>query len=83
MGERIAEIIRKWAKSDIRNGIAVLYVFIVLGNMMILSYHPVPADNKDLINVLGGHVFAGLGLILAYYFGSSKSETPKQDNDKE
>ena len=83
MGEKIAEIIRKWAKSDIRNGIAVLYVFIVLGNMTILSYHPVPAENKDLINVLGGHVFAGLGLVLAYYFGSSKADTTKPDNEKE
>lgn len=81
MGEKIAELIRKWAKSDIRNGIAVLYVFIVLGNMTILSYHPVPAENKDLINVLGGHVFAGLGLVLAYYFGSSKSENPKKEEE--
>jgi hypothetical protein len=81
MMEKITELIKRWAKSDIRNGIAVLYVFIVLGNMTILSYHPVPAENKDLINVLGGHVFAGLGLVLAYYFGSSKSEKTKNEDE--
>lgn len=80
--EKITELLRKWAKSDIRNGIAVLYVCIVLSIMIILSYHSVPTDNKDLFNFLGGHIFAGLGLILGYYFGSSKSEKPKED-DKE
>lgn len=79
--KKLTDLIGKWGKSDIRNGIAILYVLIVLGNMIILSYHPVPAENKDLINVLGGHVFAGLGLILAYFFGSSKTDTKSEDKE--
>lgn len=74
------EWMKKWAKSDIRNGIAVLYVVMVLVYIYVLVYHPVPAENKDLINVIGGHVIAGLGLVLAYYYGSSKTDTR---NDKE
>jgi hypothetical protein len=44
-------------------------------------YHPVPAENKDLINVIGGHVIAGLGLVLAYYYGSSKTDQPNKPDD--
>lgn len=76
------EWLRKWAKSDIRNGIAVLYVVMVLVYIYVLVYHPVPAENKDLINVIGGHVIAGLGLVLAYYYGSSKSD-PSKDKDSD
>ena len=74
------EWMKRWAKSDIRNGIAVMYVMMVIVYIYVLAFHPVPAENKDLINVIGGHVIAGLGLVLAYYYGSSKTDSK---NDKE
>ena len=43
--------------------------------------HAVPEQNKDLINILGGNIIAGLGLILGYYYGSSKSDTDKNKED--
>ena len=79
MGERIAEIIRKWAKSDIRNGIAVLFVLACLSFLFVIVIYPVPQRNENLINIMGGNIIAGLSLILGYYFGSSKSETKKED----
>lgn len=75
------EWMKKWAKSDIRNGIAVLYVVMVLVYIYVLVYHPVPPENKDLINVIGGHVIAGLGLVLAYYYGSSKTDVKNDDKE--
>lgn len=65
-----------WEKvtaSDIRNIIAVLYILLVLLYVYVLAWKPVPAINKDLINVLGGTVIGGSGLILAFYFGASKN----------
>lgn len=74
------EWIRRWAKSDIRNGIAVLYVLGGLAFIFVLVYHSVPIDNKDLVTVIGGTVIGNLGLVLAYYFGSSKTDTKKEDD---
>ena len=59
-------------KTDIRNIIAVLYTVLVLVFIYVLAFKAVPAENKDLVNVLGGGVFSGIGVILGFYFGSSK-----------
>ncbi len=75
------EWMRKWAKSDIRNGIAVLFVVGCLSFLFVIVVHAVPEQNKDLINILGGNIIAGLGLILGYYYGSSKTDTDKNKED--
>lgn len=62
-------------KTEIRNAIAVIYTLMVLGYIYVLAYHPVPSENKDLVNVLGGVIIGGIGIILNFFFGSSKSET--------
>jgi hypothetical protein len=62
--------------TDIRNIIAVLYTLLVLAYIYVLALVPVPAQNKDLVNVLAGGVFGGLPIVLGYYFGSSKNDNP-------
>lgn len=66
-----------FGQTEIRNIIAVLYVGMVLCFIFLLAMRAVPVENKDLINVLGGVVIGGVGVILSYFFGSSKSETDK------
>lgn len=83
MSEKITELLRKWAKSDIRNGIAVLFVLACLSFLFVIVVYPVPQRNENLINIMGGNIIAGLSLILGYYFGSSKSESIKKEDDKE
>jgi uncharacterized BrkB/YihY/UPF0761 family membrane protein len=61
-------------KTDIRNIIAVLYTLLVLVFIYVLAFKAVPPENKDLVNVLGGGVFSGVGVILGFYFGSSKND---------
>lgn len=61
-------------KTEIRNIIAILYVSLVLLFIYVLAFRAVPAENKDLINVLGGVVIGGIGTILSFFFGSSKNE---------
>jgi len=67
-------------KAEIRNIIAIVYVVMVLGFIYLIAVKAVPVENKDLVNVLGGVVIGGVGVILSYFFGSSKNET---DNKKE
>lgn len=61
-------------KTDVRNIIAVMYVLMVLMFIYVLAFKPVPPQNQSLVNVLGGVVIGGIGPILGYYFGSSKSD---------
>ena len=64
-------------KTEIRNIIALLYVTLVLLFIYVLAFRGVPAENKDLINVLGGVVIGGIGTILSFFFGSTKIEADK------
>lgn len=75
----MTQIFRKLGTTDIRNILAVLYVTMVLVYIYVLVFKPVPAENKDLVNIIGGNVIGGLGIILGYYFGASKKDTPKKD----
>lgn len=64
----------KLSEKDIRNVIAVIYIILCLAYIYVLAFKKVPPENKDLVNVLGGSVIGGLGLILAYFFGASKKD---------
>lgn len=66
------KILDTFSKTEVRNIIALLYIALCLGYIYVLAFVKVPAENKDLVNVLGGSVIGGLGLILAYFFGASK-----------
>jgi hypothetical protein len=46
--------------------------FSLLGAMM---FHPLPADNKDLLNIMLGALGASFGMAVSYYFGSSNKAT--------
>lgn len=73
---------KKISTTDIRNIVAVLYVLMILVYIYVLVFKAVPSENKDLINVIGGNVIGGLGIILGYYFGASKKDVePKKEGE--
>jgi hypothetical protein len=65
-------LLETFSKTAIRNIIALTYIFLCLGYIYVLAFIKIPVENKDLVNVLGGSVIGGMGLILAYFFGASK-----------
>lgn len=78
----MTEFLKKVSKSDIRNILAVIAVigsFIVL-YMLIVT--PIPAANKDTVNLALGFVLGGLvGGVSGFYFGASKGDTKEKDAD--
>lgn len=77
----MTEFFRKITKSDIRNVLALIIVIgcFVLIYLMIIK--PVPAENKDILNIVAGFVFGGaLAGVVGYYFGSSKAEGDRTKN---
>lgn len=75
----MTEFLKKISKADIRNIIAVLYVSMILAYIYVLVFVEVPEKNKDLVNVIGGNVIGGLGIVLGYYFGASKQNADKKE----
>jgi len=67
------EFLKNIGKNDIRNILAVITVlgsFIVL---YLLIVTPIPAANKDTVNLALGFVLGGLvGGVSGFYFGASK-----------
>lgn len=55
--------------------VAVAFVFTVL----ILIFHTVPKDNKDMVNIFLGIEGSSLTGIIGYYFGSSDSSAKKNE----
>jgi len=79
----MGELLKKITKSDIRNILAVISVvgFFIVIIMLILK--DVPSGNKDLVNVIIGFLGAGLvGGVAGYYFGSSKTDSKKDNTDE-
>lgn len=76
----MTEFLKKITKSDIRNILAVISVvgaFIVL-YMLIVT--PIPAANKDTVNLALGFVLGGLvGGVSGFYFGASKVDSKKEE----
>lgn len=70
------------SSTDIRNILAVMYVSMVLCYIYVLVFKPVPPENKDLVNVIGGNVIGGLGIVLGYYFGSSKASVKSSEKEQ-
>lgn len=61
---------------------AILSAIVVCGALCILAvllFHPVPTENKDLINIAFGGLLGSLTTVVAFYFGSSKSSQAKDD----
>lgn len=71
----------KIGKSEIRNIIAVMYIAVALPFIYLLATHSVPKGNEALLNVMGGYILSGVGIILSYFFGSSKNESDAAKND--
>lgn len=73
-----------WEKigtSETRHILAITYVLGVLGYIYLLIWVPVPEGNRDLVNVLGGTVITGSGIVLASVFDSARSSSDQNKSN--
>ena len=60
----------------------ILATIIVVGFFALIAalmIYPLPEDSSGVIMMLFGTLSAGFGLVLGYFFGSSKSSVDKTD----
>lgn len=78
----MTEFLKKITKSDIRNILAVISVLGAFVVLYLLIITPIPAANKDTVNLALGFVLGGLvGGVSGFYFGASKGETKKEGEE--
>lgn len=76
------EWLKRLTKSDIRNSIAIIIVVGCFILMYLLQVRPIPEQNHDLVLTVGGFIFGGaLAGVVGYYFGSTKQDSKKIDNE--
>jgi len=56
---------------------AVVVGFFAL--MYLLVYHAIPAENKEILNIVVGALIASFTAVVGYYFGSSKGSSDKNE----
>ena len=65
-------------KSEIQNILAVIIIIGVFGLLFVLLFKPIPKENHDLMYMALGAVFSlGFGVVVGFYYGSSKSSATK------
>lgn len=70
------------SKSDVRTVLAFITLFGCLTLVGVMQVHPIPAQNKDMLNIALGFLFGScLSPVFQFFFGSSKKEADK--NNKE
>lgn len=74
----------KLGKTDIANILGVMIVAGCFILLYILQVKPIPAENKDVLNIAVGFVFGGaLAGVIGYFFGASKTRDNKDDTKTE
>ena len=67
---------RLFVTADIRSALAIICVLGVFGLIILLTFQPIPKQNSELIYMAFGQVLAlGFGVVIGYFFGSSKNES--------
>lgn len=76
------EWLKRLTKTDIRNSLAIIIVLGCFALMYVMQVKPIPAENKDVVNIVCGFVFGGaLAGVVGFYFGATKGDRPTKDSE--
>jgi hypothetical protein len=77
------EFFVKIKEADIRNILAIIVTLGVFVLMYLLVIKEIPKDNHDIVISAVSFVFGGgFGAVTSYFFGASKGDKPKDENQK-
>lgn len=67
-------------KTDVRHMLAMIWSLGAIGIILTLIFHPLPRENKEVVYLAIGNLLSAAGMVLSFFFGSSKSETDSTKN---
>ena len=62
-------------KTDVRNLLAFVWVASTIWLVSCLLLHAVPTSNYEIVYMTAGGYMSYTGIVMSYFFGSSKSDT--------
>ncbi|HEX7906224.1 MAG TPA: hypothetical protein VF487_20260 [Chitinophagaceae bacterium] len=78
----MTEFLKKVSTGEIRNIIAIVSVIGAFVMLYLIIMKPIPAGNKDTVNLAVGFLLGGLiGGVNGYFFGNSKPNTVKDPTE--
>ncbi len=73
----------KIGKAEITNLLGIIIVLGCFVLLYLLIITPIPAENKDVLNIAIGFVFGGaLAGVVGFFFGASKTRTDTTTTEK-
>lgn len=72
---------RNLNKTDVRNLLAMVTLLGVLLLLLVLIFYPIPQRNQELVYMaMGIFLGQGMGGVMGFYFGASKSKENGENN---
>lgn len=62
-------------KANARNILGFMWSISTISVMMVIAFYPVPERNKELLHMAMGNYLTLTGMMMAYFFGSSKDQS--------
>lgn len=74
-------ILHKIIDADVRSILALLISIGCFTIVIIMMFHPIPSENKDLVNIaIGALLTGGLAGVIGFYFGAVKNDSSSNNN---
>lgn len=74
------QLFHNLTSGEIRNTIAIVVVLLSFTFLFMLLFVHVPKENENIVNIATGAIIVtGLASVISYYFGSSKGEQDKKE----
>lgn len=78
------DLLSNIGKAQITNIIALVSVLGVFGLLFLLCFRAIPTENSSLMYMAVSQVLGlGFGIVIGFYFGSSKTEADKRNSNPE
>jgi hypothetical protein len=72
--EKVEGIIKHLNKISFRGPLGITVVFLSFAFLFLLAFKIIPSANKDVITFAAGQMLTLAGVVISWYFGSSKEK---------
>lgn len=74
------KLLEKLGKSEVRTVLAFMTLVFCFFIIVMMQFHPIPKENKDMLNIAIGFMFGScLAPVYQFFFGTSKNEADKTE----
>lgn len=78
------KLIHNIVNAEIRSILALLIALGCFSIVIVMMFHPIPIENKDLVNIaIGALLTGGLASVVSFYFGAVKNDANNNNQNNQ